>query len=306
MSRYRRDFEDYPEGRRYSERRYGEGFGRGRNERYEGEYMEEEEFGGHGSYGGRDFGRGFGRGDEPRYYRARTPGYEGGYYGFPEGTTEREEGWGETERMYGGRRPEDYGYGYGQRETGWPETTRGTPTWRGYEREYRDREGRGLRREEQEGWRRGVTARSHLRCRDIMTKDVTACTRETNLRKVAEIMKDEDTGVVPVVEETDGIGPRLVGLITDRDIVVRAMAEGANFDQAKAGDFMTSDIITANPNDRVVDVIRKMANRQVRRIPVVDSQNRLRGIISMADVALEADRDWELMQALKGISQPNW
>jgi CBS domain-containing protein len=149
-----------------------------------------------------------------------------------------------------------------------------------------------------------------------MTRDVTVATRDTSLLDVAAMMRDEDTGVIPVVERQDaqtteggngrdtrahGNG-KLVGLITDRDIVIRAVAEGKDSRTTRAEEVMTTDIHTAQPNDRVIDTIRKMGDKQVRRIPVVDEQKNLRGIISMADVALETEEDRELADALEEIS----
>ena len=135
------------------------------------------------------------------------------------------------------------------------------------------------------------------------------------------MMRDEDTGVIPVVDFGDAPPPapdaspearriqsnlvgngRLVGLITDRDIVVRAIAEGRDGGSTRAEEIMTTDIHTAQPNDRVIDAIRKMGDKQVRRIPVVDREGILRGIISMADVALETEADRELADALEEIS----
>lgn len=169
--------------------------------------------------------------------------------------------------------------------------------------------------------RRGAT-RSHLRCRDIMTRDVTVATRDTTLQEVAQMMRDEDTGVIPVVDREDApvatadnrledtsrinnrvrSNGRLVGLITDRDIVIRAVTEGRDVTTTRAEEVMTTDIHTAAPNDRVIDVIRKMGDKQVRRIPVVGEDGILRGIISMADVALETEEDRELADALEEIS----
>jgi CBS domain-containing protein len=152
-----------------------------------------------------------------------------------------------------------------------------------------------------------------------MTRDVTVATRDTSLQEVASMMRDEDTGVIPVVERADaqatdpdggdgridtrtrGNG-KLVGIITDRDIVIRAVAEGMDVRSVRAEEVMTTDIHTARPNDRVIDAIRKMGDKQVRRIPVVDDNNNLLGIISMADVALETEEDRELADALEEIS----
>jgi CBS domain-containing protein len=96
---------------------------------------------------------------------------------------------------------------------------------------------------------------------------------------------------------------KLVGLITDRDIVVRAVAEGKDCVNTRAEDIMSVDIHTVRPNDRVVDVIRKMGDKQVRRIPVVNENNYLVGMISMADVAVETHDDRELADTLQEVSK---
>ena len=175
-------------------------------------------------------------------------------------------------------------------------------------------------------FRRGTTGeytpeRSRLRCRDIMTRDLVVATRETSLREVGVMMKQEDTGVIPVVEyqtaggngrneveephydnRTYGRG-KLVGLITDRDIVIRAVSDDKDCAITRAEEIMTSDVYTARPNDRVVEVIRKMGQKQVRRIPVTGEDNRLLGMISMADIAIETEADQELADALEEISK---
>jgi CBS domain-containing protein len=171
---------------------------------------------------------------------------------------------------------------------------------------------------------RYTAERSRLRCRDIMTKDLAVAMRQTPVAQVALMMKQEDTGVIPVVEydtmgngrtndvdrerddRQDGRGysrGKLVGLITDRDIVVRAVAEGKESTTTRAEDIMSVDIHTVRPNDRVVDVIRMMSDKQVRRIPVVNENNYLVGMISMADVATEIEDDRELGEALEEISK---
>ena len=174
------------------------------------------------------------------------------------------------------------------------------------------------REEYERGRRRGGATRSHLRCRDIMTRDVTVAARTTTLEEVARMMRDEDTGVIPVVEpgetNSDSVtevqrvpartqaNGRLVGLITDRDIVIRALADGQDARAVTAEAVMTTDLHTVRPNDRVIEAIRKMGDKQVRRLPVVDREGNLRGIISMADIALETEADRELGEALEEIS----
>jgi CBS domain-containing protein len=163
--------------------------------------------------------------------------------------------------------------------------------------------------------------RSRLRCRDIMTRDLAVATRDTTLREVAIMMREEDTGVIPVVDYGEGNGDgraapadnrlgganygqgKLVGLITDRDIVVRGVAEDKDCATMRVEEIMSTDVHTVRPHDRVVDVLRKMGDKQVRRIPVVSENGNLRGIISMADVAVETEADRELGAALEDISR---
>jgi CBS domain-containing protein len=162
---------------------------------------------------------------------------------------------------------------------------------------------------------------SRLRCRDIMTRDLAVATRNTPLTEVALMMKQEDTGVIPVVdydvhggngrtedserkyEGRNYMRGKLIGLITDRDIVVRAVADNKDCASTRAEDIMSVDIHTVRPNDRVVDVIRKMGDKQVRRIPVTNENGYLVGMISMADVAIETRSDRELADALEDISK---
>ena len=140
------------------------------------------------------------------------------------------------------------------------------------------------------------TAKTRIRCREIMTSDVRTATREHSLQDVARLMRDGDMGSVPVVE--DG---KLVGIVTDRDIVVRAVAEGKDA-SSSAVDAMTTDIFSVKPDDFAFEAIRLMGDKQVRRIPVVDEDGRLAGIIAMADVALEMEDEKEIAETLEEIS----
>lgn len=296
---------------------------------------------------GRESGGGGGRGGEDR----TGYGYEGGSRGRDYSSNDYDTRGGDP---YGGSR--DYGYGrdYGRDyrrdygRGGYDESRSG-----GYgEGRDRDDYGRSLYEEGRDYGRgryddrsslrdrRARDGRSRVRCRDIMTKDVVVATRDTTLQQVAAMMRDEDTGVIPVVERRDAAATataatttttttttapastdtaeteegrggggsgrsnygKLVGLITDRDIVIRTIAEGRDASATRAEEVMTSDLHSAQPNDRVVDAIRKMGDKQVRRIPVVDGGGNLRGIISMADVALETEEDRELADALEEIS----
>ena len=138
--------------------------------------------------------------------------------------------------------------------------------------------------------------RSRLKCSEIMTTNVQTATQQTTLREVGVMMRDGDMGAVPVVDNE-----RLVGIVTDRDIVVRGVAEGKTGDSA-LGDVMTTDLVTVTPDSFVFEAIRLMGDKQVRRMPVVDADGRLAGIISMADVALQTEDEMEIAEAIEEIS----
>ena len=129
-----------------------------------------------------------------------------------------------------------------------------------------------------------------------MTRNVKTATRQATLREVAQMMREGDMGAVPVVENE-----KLVGIVTDRDIVVRAVAEGKDVSTA-VGDVMTNEIFAAQENDFVFEAIRLMGDKQVRRIPVINETGELVGIIAMADVALETEDEREIAETLEEIS----
>ncbi len=139
-------------------------------------------------------------------------------------------------------------------------------------------------------------ARARMRCSDIMTRDVKTATREMTLRDAAAMMRDGDMGSVPVVE--DG---RLVGILTDRDIVVRAIAEGKDA-MTPISEAMTTEIFSVRPEDFVFEAIRLMGDKQVRRVPVVGQAGELAGIIAIADIALEMEDEREIAETLEEIS----
>ena len=139
----------------------------------------------------------------------------------------------------------------------------------------------------------------------IMTENPTAVTPDTTLADVARTMRELDVGVVPVV---DGDDDRLVGVITDRDIVVRALADGHDGSATVEGS-MTANVATVGRNDTVHDVLDVMKRERVRRVPVTDRDGRLVGIISQADLAvayagLDLEREAEVEEAIERISEP--
>jgi CBS domain-containing protein len=116
------------------------------------------------------------------------------------------------------------------------------------------------------------------------------------LRDVATMMRDGDMGSVPVVE-----GGRLVGIVTDRDIVVRCVSDGRD-PSTPVSEAMTTEIFSVRPDDFAFEAVRLMGDKQVRRIPVVTEDGLLAGIISMADVALETEDELEIAETLEEIS----
>jgi len=140
------------------------------------------------------------------------------------------------------------------------------------------------------------SALSRMRCSEIMTRDVRTATREMTLQDVAVMMREGDMGSVPVVE--DG---RLVGIVTDRDIVVRCVAEGRDT-STPVSEAMTTEIFSIKPENFAFEAVRLMGDKQVRRVAVVSEDGQLAGIISMADVALETEDELEIAETLEEIS----
>ncbi|HTK36890.1 MAG TPA: CBS domain-containing protein [Pyrinomonadaceae bacterium] len=141
-----------------------------------------------------------------------------------------------------------------------------------------------------------ASAISRMRCREIMAKSVKTATRDMTLQQVAALMRDGDMGAVPVVENG-----KLVGIVTDRDIVVRSVANGHGAD-VEIGDAMTGEVFAVKPDDYVFEAVRLMGDKQVRRVPVVNQDGELAGIIAMADIALEMEDDREIAETLEEIS----
>jgi CBS domain-containing protein len=142
----------------------------------------------------------------------------------------------------------------------------------------------------------------HMKAQDIMAKNPTTVTPDTPVRDAARLMKDEDVGVLPVVESS--ASKRLVGLLTDRDIAVRLVAEGRDTTKSRVQDAMTADLKTCKANDDVEDVMDVMAREQVRRIPIVDDRGALVGIVSQADIVREAKSDKKSERTVERISEP--
>ena len=139
-----------------------------------------------------------------------------------------------------------------------------------------------------------------MKAKDIMTQNPRVVTPDTSVQEAARLMQREDTGVLPVVESEQS--RRLVGMITDRDIAIRVVAEGKS--SASVRDAMSSGVQTAKPDDDAKQVMDLMAREQVRRIPIVDESGAVVGIVAQADIVREGD-DKRAEQTIEAIAQPN-
>jgi len=133
---------------------------------------------------------------------------------------------------------------------------------------------------------------------DVMHADVETIGPEATIQEAAQQMRDGDYGVLPVVD-----GDNLLGVITDRDIVVRAVAEDRSAD-TPIREVMTEGVISANEDDSVEDAAQIMSEHQIRRLPIVDADNRLVGIVSIGDFVVEASDLGPVVGALTDISSP--
>ncbi|CAN5793318.1 CBS domain-containing protein [soil metagenome] len=128
-----------------------------------------------------------------------------------------------------------------------------------------------------------------MKVEEIMTKNPACCTADSKLQEVAQMMVKNDCGCIPVVENENSKKP--IGMITDRDITIRTVAEGKNPLDLTAGDVMTDQVITVTSDTSVEDCCNKMESNQIRRVAVVDENGGCCGIVAQADVAINADKN---------------
>jgi CBS domain-containing protein len=136
---------------------------------------------------------------------------------------------------------------------------------------------------------------------DVMTVNPAVCTRETGLADVARRMVDCDCGEIPIVDSETAMHP--IGVVTDRDIVCRIVAEGRNPADHRAGDYMTSPVVTVTPDTKLDACVNLMEERQIRRVPVVDERGRLVGIVAQSDIARKGSRTMT-SDLVREVSQP--
>lgn len=137
-----------------------------------------------------------------------------------------------------------------------------------------------------------------MKLSEIMTPNPSFAQPTDTLSRVAEMMQQEDVGAIPILERD-----RLVGIITDRDITVKAVATGKDPKQILVSDCMSTDLVTGRPDMSDREALELMGREQIRRLPVVEN-GRLVGMVAMADFALETEDEDEVEETLEEISQP--
>jgi CBS-domain-containing membrane protein len=152
-----------------------------------------------------------------------------------------------------------------------------------------------------------------MKVSDLMTKEVRACHRHDSLNRAAQLMWENDCGAIPVVDAE----MKVIGMLTDRDICMAAYTQGVALVDASVGGVMSQNVSACNPSDNIAAAAERMRERQIRRLPVVDEKGRLVGILSVSDIAREADRlrasksrkrpikDGELIETLGAICSVN-
>jgi CBS domain-containing protein len=134
--------------------------------------------------------------------------------------------------------------------------------------------------------------------RDVMTSNPATVSEKDTIREAARIMASEDTGVVPVVD-----GKRVIGMVTDRDIVVRFVAEGKDPSNARVNECMTKSVRSVKEDTPVADVLSLMSSAQIRRVPVVNDREELVGIVSLGDISTATSQEGKVGKTVEQISQ---
>jgi CBS domain-containing protein len=142
-----------------------------------------------------------------------------------------------------------------------------------------------------------------MKCDVVMTENPVCCLPNDMVAKVAQLMKRENIGPIPVIENEET--RKLVGIVTDRDLALKIVAEGRDAKSTKVEAVMTRKVVTCRAEDDLQIALDAMSQHQLRRIPIVDNDNKILGIISQADVATRTDQPEKTAAVVKGISQSN-
>ena len=141
------------------------------------------------------------------------------------------------------------------------------------------------------------------KCHEVMTKNPVCCWPNDSAAKAAELMKSGNIGSIPVIENEQI--QKLVGIVTDRDLALKIVAKGLDAKSTKVEAVMTHKVVTCMADDDLQKALNAMAEHQLRRIPIVDNNHRVVGIIAQADVATRADQPEKTAEMVKEISQAN-
>jgi CBS domain-containing protein len=139
------------------------------------------------------------------------------------------------------------------------------------------------------------------KCEEVMTKNPVCCLPNDTVAKVAQLMRRDDIGSIPVIENEET--QKLVGIVTDRDLALKVLSEGRDAKSTKVDAVMTRNLVTCHPEDDLQKALDAMSDHQLRRIPVVDNNNRILGILTQADVATRIDQPEITAAVVKGISR---
>ena len=141
------------------------------------------------------------------------------------------------------------------------------------------------------------------KCNELMTKNPVCCLQNDTVSKVADLMKSKDIGGVPIIENEQT--KKLIGIVTDRDLALKIVAGGRDSKSMKAEEVMTREVVTCRAEDDLQKALDAMSEHKLRRIPVVDNNNGIVGIIAQADVATRVDQPEKTAAVVRGISQSN-
>jgi len=141
------------------------------------------------------------------------------------------------------------------------------------------------------------------KCNEVMTKNPVCCLPNDSVAKAAELMQRENIGSVPVIENEQS--QKLIGIVTDRDLALKIVSVALDAKSTKVEAVMTHEVVTCLADDDLQKALDAMAEHQLRRIPIVDNDNKILGIIAQADVATRADQPEKTAEMVKEISQAN-
>jgi CBS domain-containing protein len=141
-----------------------------------------------------------------------------------------------------------------------------------------------------------------MKCSEVMTKDPVCCLSTDTVDKAAQLMRDENVGPIPVV--ADQQTKKLIGIITDRDLALKVVAEARDAKSTRVDDVMTTGIVACREGDDFENALKAMEEHQVRRIPVIDENDHIVGIIAQADIATRVGKAKKTAEMVEEISKP--